>query len=623
MLKTDEIGAFFADAPVRIAGNPHLRRPQVDGHDAIKAFFDGGGHRAVAQIPVGCGKSGLIAILPFGLARGRTLVIAPNLPIRDQLARDLDVTDPGCFYRRTGVLSDLSAGPYRAVLDSDANQHDCADAHIVVTNIHQLAERAEGWLKKFDPDAFDLIVVDEGHHNAAPSWRKVFEAFPEAKVVSLTATPFRADGAEVEGEVVYTYRFREAMRRGYIKDIRSENVAPAELYFTYEGEARHHTLDEVLELREEDWFSKGVALAEECNVSIVDASIVWLRDLRTTGTNHQLIAAACSIDHARQIRALYQERGLEADVIHSRLEPAEKDEILRRLRSGLLDVIVQVAMLGEGFDHPPLSVAAVFRPFRSLSPYIQFVGRAMRVNMQDAPGHPDNRGVVVSHIGLNIERHWADFKRLDADDADLVSEWVSGRSAAEAGGDGDPAGTPWRHGGVMDVQREVLTDRFISDLFLDDADDDAVIDNAIEVLREQGLDFDSLGLTREDLRRRFAQARAITGPTQPEKLAVQPQARRKAQRQRLDERIRSQASTVCSALGQPAGGRRIALAITGTGAANNLAAVIVLLNRQVNTLLNVGNDQRQDLSLSQIEQALASLDTLGDSVKVQLAEVLD
>jgi DNA repair protein RadD len=112
----------------------------------------------------------------------------------------------------------------------------------------------------------------------------VFEAFPEAKVVSLTATPFRADGAEVEGDVVYTYWFREAMRRGYIKDIRSENVAPAELYFTYQGESRHHTLDEVLELREEDWFSKGVALAEECNVSIVDASILWLRDLRSTGT---------------------------------------------------------------------------------------------------------------------------------------------------------------------------------------------------------------------------------------------------------------------------------------------------------------------------------------------------
>src|SRR3712207_8659986 len=55
-------------------------------------------------------------------------------------------------------------------------------------------------------------------------------------------------------------------------------------------------------------------------------------------------------------------------------------------------------MLGEGFDHPPLSVAAIFRPFRSLSPYIQFVGRAMRVNVQHSPGHLDNEGIIVSHV---------------------------------------------------------------------------------------------------------------------------------------------------------------------------------------------------------------------------------
>lgn len=622
MLSNTEIESFFNDTPARIEGNPHLRIPQVEGYHAIREYLAGGGRRAIAQIPVGCGKSGLITLLPFGAAMGRVLVIAPNLPIKDQLARDLDVTDPSCFYRRTGVLTDVSSGPYRTQLDSDANIHDCGDAHVVVTNIHQLGERAEGWLSQFPDDYFDLIVVDEGHHNAAPSWQRVFDAFPNARVVSLTATPFRADGAEVEGEVVYRYTFREAMRRGYIKDIRAENVAPAELVFTYQGDQRQHTLDEVLELREEDWFSKGVALAEECNISIVDASILWLRDLRTTGTDHQLIAVACSIDHARQIRALYQERGFEAEVIHSRLDNAEQEEILRKLRTGVLDVIVQVSMLGEGFDHPPLSVAAIFRPFRSLSPYIQFVGRIMRVNQQNAPSHADNRGLVVSHVGLNIERHWAEFKRLDAGDAELISDWVNGNSAAEAGGDGEAADSPWRTGGVMDVQREVLADRFISDLFLDDADDDAVIDNAIEVLREQGLDFDSLGLTREDLRRRFAEVRQRTGPEGPERLPVQPQARRQAQRQRLNERIKSEASNVCSALNQPAGGRRLAL-VAPTGAANNLGSVIVLLNRKVNDCLGIDGNQRNDLAIDQIDRAMAALDSLAGDLVRELAVLLD
>ena len=62
----------------------------------------------------------------------------------------------------------------------------------------------------------------------------------------------------------------------------------------------------------------------------------------------------------------------------------------------------------------------------------------MRVNRQQVPGHPDNRGIVVSHIGLNLDRHWDDFKTLDAEDQQLVQAWLMGEErrpapASEAG----------------------------------------------------------------------------------------------------------------------------------------------------------------------------------------------
>ena len=622
MLTNDEIADFFTNTPADIAGNVTLRRPQIEGYEAVRQYFADGGKRALAQIPVGCGKSGLITLLPFAVARGRVLVIAPNLQIKDQLARDLDSSSSQSFYAKRGVLSADVVGPFRAELDATANRHDCDGAHIVVTNIQQLAERPDGWLSGFPADYFDLIIVDEGHHNAAPSWQRVFEKFPAARVISLTATPFRADGAEVEGDVVYAYSFRDAMVHGYIKAIHAENVAPVELYFTYAGDPRRHTLDEVRELREESWFSKGVALAEECNISIVDGSIQWLEDLRASGTRHQLIGVACSIDHARQIRALYQERGLEADVIHSKLDAPARDEILRRLRSGALDVIVQVAMLGEGFDHPLLSVAAVFRPYRSLNPYIQFVGRIMRVNAQNAPNHLDNRGVIVSHVGLNIERHWADFKRLDAGDAALIEQWTTGTAVERTGGAGGTGTSLWRDGGVMDVQREVLSDRFISDSFLaDDAVDDAQIDGVLHSIEEQGIDLAAAGLGRDEWRRILA-AQKRQGPEGPKRLQVQPQDRRKAQKQRLVERVKSEASVVCSTLGLPLIGVRIPLAVPSTNASNNLTAVIVILNRKVNDLLGVASGQRGELSLDQIEQAMAALSALVDEVKAELTETL-
>ena len=72
-------------------------------------------------------------------------------------------------------------------------------------------------------------------------------------------------------------------------------------------------------------------------------------------------------------------------MIHGKQTEDEQEAILTSLRNGTLDCIIQVQMLGEGFDHPKLSVAAIFRPFRTLAPYIQFVGRIMRVIVQNDP----------------------------------------------------------------------------------------------------------------------------------------------------------------------------------------------------------------------------------------------
>ena len=65
----------------------------------------------------------------------------------------------------------------------------------------------------------------------APSWQRVFERFPDAKVISLTATPFRADEQPVDGEVIYQYSFLDAMQRGYIKQITAVNLKPTEISF--------------------------------------------------------------------------------------------------------------------------------------------------------------------------------------------------------------------------------------------------------------------------------------------------------------------------------------------------------------------------------------------------------
>ena len=233
-MRNEEIASFFRDTPVFIDGNSDLRIPQVEGWSRSREHFGSSSEHAILQIPVGCGKTGLMALLPFKLAQGRVLIVVPNLEIRRGISTAFDIAGTGCFWTSARVLTDTSRGPYAAVLDGrDANIHDCEESHVVVTNIQQLASRADRWLPAFSDDFFDLIMVDEGHHNVAPSWERVFERFPNAKVISLTATPFRSDGRTIAGRVVYTYPFRTAMVQGYIKHMTAVNVAltcPQELY---------------------------------------------------------------------------------------------------------------------------------------------------------------------------------------------------------------------------------------------------------------------------------------------------------------------------------------------------------------------------------------------------------
>jgi len=258
------ITEFFTSAEFDIDENYLLRIPQREAYKEAYNFYQKGGRIAIIQLPVGCGKSGLISLLPLGISNGRVLVIAPNLTIKEELSKVLNITNKRmCFWSKCRVLSSeaMKTGPYVAVLDSiDANIYDCDQSHFVVTNIQQLASSADKWLTQFTDDYFDMILVDEGHHNVAPSWKRVFDKFHNAKVISLTATPFRSDQQVVEGDLIYKYSFKSAMIKGYIKKLQAIYVTPKELYFTYRGDKKHYTLEDVLQLKEEEWFSRGVAL---------------------------------------------------------------------------------------------------------------------------------------------------------------------------------------------------------------------------------------------------------------------------------------------------------------------------------------------------------------------------
>lgn len=606
------VKGYFQTVSAKIVDNLQLRDPQKEAYSNLYDFFKSGKKVALVQLPVGCGKSGLAAIAPFGISDGRVLVITPNLTIRDEMKNNLDITSMKCFWRRTNVLSkiDMSSGPYVTTLNT-GNTSVTDKSHFVVTNVQQLATNTEKWLNKFSSDYFDMIIVDEAHHSPADSWTKVQEHFPEAKIVYLTATPFRSDAKEIGGDRIYRYPFRSAVANGYIKRLTAVYVSPKEIELTFTGESERKklTLKEVLKLKEEDWFSRGIAMSDECNKSIVDNSIEKLEFLRNESSiKHQIIAVAMSISHAKKIKLLYEERNYEAEVIHSKMTEEDQQKVLQRLRSNELDVVVNVFKLGEGFDHPALSVAAIFRPYRSLSPYLQFIGRIMRVNVQRTPRHPDNYGYIVTHAGMNLDMLLDDFQLFEKDDEDF---WAQ----ISAGLEQEPPIERGTGGGRQTIKPPLVVHGEIANSLYEET----FVDDEEERLEELRSQLEALGYDRSYADKIIQAKKHVDSGYVPavDPIAVQPQRELERLRRQLDIEIRSKSKAIIANARLSIVGRDIPTRLMpGIPAANNLIATIVLLNKSVKEKIN--NSSRDNWSAENYKHAIEIIPSLATNLVRQL-----
>jgi superfamily II DNA or RNA helicase len=419
---------YFASVKPNILDNPNLRIPQKDGYSRILEHYSvQNGIREVGIVlPVGCGKSGLITLAPFALGSSRVLVIAPGLRIKGQLADDFDVSSPKMFYLKRNVVNGKL--PESSVIEGkNTNITDLEGSDVVITNIQQIHGDNNKWLEQLPADFFDCIIVDEAHHNVADSWQRVRDHFPNANILNLSATPTRADGKRMEGKIIYSFPIVKAIECGYVKRLKAKVLSPASLRYVRNdnGHKIEVSIDEIRKLGEDDaTFRRGIVSSPETLNTIIDCSIKELDEIRSrTGDNrHKIIASAINFEHCIQITEAYRSRNLRAEYIHSQEDSETNEKILEKLNNHQLDVIVQVKMLGEGFDHPYLSVAAVCSIFSNLTPFVQFVGRIMRVVDQNDANSPNNQGIVVFHAGANIARRWEDFREFSQADQDFFAE---------------------------------------------------------------------------------------------------------------------------------------------------------------------------------------------------------
>lgn len=330
-------------------GKLGLRNSQLGALNAIGAHFSLHQRPVVIVLPTGAGKTAVLMLTPYILEAKRVLVITPSRFVREQIKLDYSYLKT---LKKAEILPSELVAP--VVFENDKMLLTTAAweelrRYDVVISTPNSASPAQRDIPKPPDDLFDLILIDEAHHSPAPTWNAVIEAFPTAKVVLFTATPFRRDGKEIKGKYVYTYPIQRAFEDGIYGEMKYIPIHACS------GE------------------STDVTLARE-------TFRVFLADV-DAGYDHIVMVRASTRKQADVLVSIYQEHTkLRLEIVHSGKSQKAVEKVITRLRNGDLDGVICVNMLGEGFDLPKLKIAALHAPHRSLSVTLQFLGRFARVN---------------------------------------------------------------------------------------------------------------------------------------------------------------------------------------------------------------------------------------------------
>ena len=231
-----------------------------------------------------------------------------------------------------------------------------------------------------------MIVIDEAHHALAKTYKEMWERFPKAKFLGLTATPCRLNGkgfTDLFDVLVQSWAVPEFISKGRLATYDFVSIKP-------DGVTQR--LIDSLQKRgaDGDYQNKEMDMLLNKKPSIERL----YRSLEEFGKDRKGIVYAINISHAQKITKLYQEHGVKAIAIDSKTPATERQQDIEAFKKGDIQVLVNVDIFSEGFDCPDVEFVQLARPTLSLAKYLQMVGRGLRV----AKGKKNC--VIIDNVGL-------------------------------------------------------------------------------------------------------------------------------------------------------------------------------------------------------------------------------
>lgn len=301
---------------------------------------------------------------------GKTVIAA--LDYRE-LSRDVDGERPSLLFvaHRREILQQ-SLRTYREVL-ADANfgellvdgKQPTSWRHVFasVQSLHSAT------VTTFDPQAFDIIVIDEFHHAEAVTYRRLLDHFLPRELLGLTATPERADGIDVrsffDGRTAAELRLWDALE--------AELLSP----FHYFGLADGTDLSGLkwTRGRYDEGELSNLYTGNDIRAKIV---IKQLQDKVLDPSTMKALGFCVSVAHAGYMAGVFNKAGLPAAALSGASSRIERDRVLAQLRRGEIVCIFTVDLFNEGVDLPDVDTLLMLRPTESATIFLQQLGRGLR-----------------------------------------------------------------------------------------------------------------------------------------------------------------------------------------------------------------------------------------------------
>ena len=343
--------------------------------DCIKLVLD-----AYAAYRVNPCKETRDALLVLPVAAGKTIIFSQ---IINQMANLYGLN--ALIIAHTDALLDQAADKYRMVKPEaiigkvGSGRHEYG-GEVTVASVATISRPEH--LKRLKSIGYGLIVTDEAHRSAAPSYQTVYDALPDAFHLMVTATPDRLDGKPISDKPpLYSASIIDMIQQGFLCDVKAIAIKTdinLDNLHTEMGDYKVSELEDAID-------------TPARNKRIVDAYNEHCQGRRA-------ICFAVTVKHATTLAGAFNEAGIPAAVISGETPIDERNKLYHSLQTGTIKVLTNVNVLTEGFDLPLVDAVIMARPTQSRVLFVQSMGRGLRL----APG---KQNCILLDITDNCLKH--------------------------------------------------------------------------------------------------------------------------------------------------------------------------------------------------------------------------